>query len=103
MQSDLKRRAFLSGAAALFASPAISQVKGPFDLLGPNADPKDLIDRVWDPARASFLTIRDLIDTLADSEIILVGERHGFAAHQERVAFLIKALADRGRYPTLAL
>lgn len=101
--ADPTRRAFLTGAAATLATPAISQVKGPFDALGPGADPDDLIDRVWDPGSRVFLSIRELIDRLVDAPVILLGERHGYAAHQDREAFLIQALADRGRYPALAL
>ncbi len=99
----LSRRTVLSGAAALLATPAISQVKGPFDDIGPDADPKDLIDKIWDPEKQGFITIPELIDRLVDTPIILIGERHGFAPHQDREAFLLQALADRGRYPTLAM
>ncbi len=101
--NKLSRRTVLSGAAALLATPAISQVKGPFDDIGPDADPKDLIDQIWDPEKQGFITIPELIDRLVDTPIILIGERHGFAPHQDREAFLLQALADRGRYPTLAM
>ena len=102
-RSKTTRRRFLAAGAAMLATPAISQVKGPFDSLGPDADPNDLIDQIWDPETQRFISVRDLIDRLVDAPIILVGERHGFAPHQNREAFLLQALADRGRYPTLAL
>lgn len=101
--SNLTRRALLAGVATTLAAPALGQSKGAFDQIGPDADPNDLIDQIWDPKREAFISVRELIDQLEQSPIILIGERHGFSPHQNRAAFILKALADRGRYPTLAL
>ncbi|MFL4470137.1 ChaN family lipoprotein [Tateyamaria armeniaca] len=43
------------------------------------------------------------MDRLEQAETILIGERHGFAPHQNRVALILEELALRGRFPTLAL
>lgn len=101
--NNLTRRALLAGVATTLAAPALGQIKGAFDKIGPDADLGDLIDQVWDPKRQAVITVRELIDQLEQAPIILIGERHGFAPHQDREAFILKALADRGRYPTLAL
>lgn len=62
-----------------------------------------LENKIWRQRDAKFLTIRDLTNDLLAARIIVVGETHGFSAHQDRQSFLIAALADRGRYPALVL
>lgn len=62
-----------------------------------------LAGQIWDVENARFVSTRELLDDLEKSKFILIGERHGRDAHQQREAFLIAGLADRGRYPTLAL
>jgi uncharacterized iron-regulated protein len=99
----ISRRSTLVGLVSVLATPAISQVRSPFEGLPNTADPNDLIDKIWDPKKADFISVRELIEQLVDAPIILIGERHGFAPHQDRAAFILQALADRGRYPALAL
>lgn len=62
-----------------------------------------LENKIWRHHDGKFFTLRDFIDELLTTRIIVVGETHGFSAHQDRQSFLIAALADRGRYPTLVL
>lgn len=100
--AKVSRRHLLAAGGAALASPALAQVSGAFDGLTTTPEGSRL-DKVWDPEKGIFISLRDLIDRLIDTEIILIGERHGFAPHQDRAAFLIQALADRGRYPALAL
>lgn len=91
------RRQLMAAGVAALAAPALARAQGAFD--GAETTP----DQIWDPEAQSFLSVPDLIGRLVEAPIILLGERHGFAPHQDRAAFLLKALADRGRYPTLAL
>lgn len=62
-----------------------------------------LINKIWDTAKARFVTPAELVTVLSRAGIVIVGERHGHMPHQERTAFLLNALADRERYPALAL
>lgn len=86
----MKRRTLLTSLSAL-AVPAILRAQDQ-----PAED-------ITDTATGKKLSVRDLIDRLEQADIILIGERHGFAPHQDREAFILQALAERGRYPTLAL
>lgn len=66
---------------------------------GKRQNPYPIIER----ATGQILTIEALLKRLEDKPYVIVGERHGFAPHQQRHVFLIQALADRGRYPSLVL
>ena len=70
-----------------------------------NAQALDLAreNSIWDLATGKQIDAKALIDVLANSGTILLGENHGTASHQNREAFLIGALAAREIYPTLAL
>ena len=61
------------------------------------------MNRVWAVANSEFVSIADLLDELEKSPLILIGEKHGHKEHQDRETFLLRALADRKRYPILAL
>ena len=58
---------------------------------------------IWNVGQQEFVSVPDLIADIRSTRFIVIGERHGRDAHQGRAAFLIKALADRGRYPAIAL
>ena len=79
--------AFLS--AAIFFQPAVL------------ADP--LEGKIWRQRDAVFISVRDLVSDISAAKVVVVGETHGFKPHQDREAFLLSALADRGHYPTLVL
>ena len=70
-----------------------------------NAQALDLAreNSIWDLTTGKQIDAKALIDVLANSGTILLGENHGTASHQNREAFLIGALAAREIYPTLAL
>lgn len=61
-----------------------------------------LSGQIWSVKEASFVSFADMLADLVDEPYILVGERHGRTAHQGREAFLIGALAEAGRYPSIA-
>ncbi|WP_425073507.1 ChaN family lipoprotein [Sagittula sp. S175] len=66
--------------------------------------PADLTSgEILETATGEALTFTDLLDRLEQADTILIGERHGFAPHQDRVALILEELALRGRFPTLAL
>ena len=88
-----RRRVLRTGLAAL-ALPSLG-VKGQAAQIAEND--------IWDPDLGRVIALEDLIDRLETAPEIRFGERHGHAPHQNRVAFLIQALAARGRYPALAL
>ena len=88
--SPLSRRAVLFGlAAASFPAPMRAQGLAEGEIV--------------DTATGKALGFQDLIDRLEQADTILIGERHGFAPHQDRVALILEELALRGRFPTLAL
>ncbi len=62
-----------------------------------------LSNKIWRASDGQLVTVGDLVGALAKADVILVGERHGHRPHQDRVVFLLEALADRGRYPALAM
>jgi len=63
---------------------------------------KPLAGQIWDVSQGSFVQFSDMLETVSDKTYIILGERHGRKAHQGREAFLIGALAEAGRYPTIA-
>jgi uncharacterized iron-regulated protein len=69
----------------------------------PAAANHPLLNVVWDVKANAAITVGELVKRLASADAILLGERHGHEAHQSRAAFLISALADRERYPALAM
>ncbi len=65
--------------------------------------PHPLEGKIWDAQAGRFLVASQLIDRLVESDILVIGERHGLELHQQREAFILAALADRGRYPRVVL
>ena len=62
-----------------------------------------LAGKIWDVNKQAFISFTDLRDQAADARFIVLGERHGRHAIQNREAFLIGALAEQQIYPTIAL
>ena len=62
-----------------------------------------LAGKIWDAANKKFISTSQLIGALSKKQYILIGERHGRKAHQDREAFIIAALAQKGIYPDLYL
>lgn len=60
-------------------------------------------ERIWDNEAESWIDFETLIDRLEVAPRIIIGERHGFAPHQNRIALILQALAERGRYPRLVI
>lgn len=65
-----------------------------------NAEP--LAGKIWGVTESRFVTFPEMLQSLKPKQYILLGERHGRQAHQGREAFIIGALAEAGRYPTIA-
>ncbi len=82
--------AFAAVALAILATPTYS-------IGGTNLEGK-----IWRVSDGKFITAGQLVDDLTRARFILIGERHGRRAHQEREAFLLAALAERKRYPGVA-
>lgn len=61
-----------------------------------------LAGQIWDVSQNSFVNFSNMLENISDKTYIIMGERHGRKAHQGREAFLIGALAEAGRYPTIA-
>ena len=55
--------------------------------------------KIWRVADNTFISVTHLLDDLEKARFVLIGERHGRRAHQNREAFLLAALAERKRYP----
>ncbi len=63
---------------------------------------KPLSGLIWGVSEERFVAFQAMLAGIQGKPYILVGERHGRHAHQGREAFLIGALAEAGRYPTVA-
>lgn len=61
-----------------------------------------LTNKIWDVSTSQFVSFQNMLQSLSTKPYILLGERHGRKAHQNREAFFIGALAEAGRYPTVA-
>ncbi|PWE34103.1 hypothetical protein DDZ14_02810 [Maritimibacter sp. 55A14] len=61
-----------------------------------------LAGQIWDVSNEQFVAFGTMLEGIQSKAYILIGERHGRAAHQGREAFVIGALAEAGRYPTIA-
>jgi len=59
------------------------------------AQAQELVGKVWEAETASFVSVSHMIDQLAEKKYILIGERHGRKAHQDREAVII-TLAAKG-------
>ncbi|WP_448954898.1 ChaN family lipoprotein [Labrys neptuniae] len=60
-------------------------------------------DKIWRSRDRTIIPISEFVNELRTTPRILIGEVHGVKAHQDREAFLIRALADQERYPDLVL
>lgn len=88
------RRATLSLLCKGLAAPALLRASPAFALAE---------NDLWEPATGQTLDIATVLDRMQAAPEVKLGERHGFAPHQNRTAFLLQALAARGHYPALAL
>lgn len=61
-----------------------------------------LAGKIWGVTESRFVAFPEMLQSLTSKHYILLGERHGRHAHQGREAFIIGALAEHGRYPTIA-
>lgn len=57
---------------------------------------------IWNTQKNDFVPVTEMVQYLAKKDFVLIGERHGRHAHQRREAFLIGALAEAGKHPTIA-
>ena len=62
-----------------------------------------LAGKIWDVQVQEFVSFRTMREAIGSKTYILLGESHGQETHQNRGAFIIAALAEFGRFPTLAL
>lgn len=62
-----------------------------------------LVGRIWDTAAREFVEPAALIGALAEAPFILLGEKHDNRDHHRIQAWIVRALAKKGRRPTLAL
>lgn len=67
------------------------------------AGAEPLAGRIWDTRAGEFVSFQTMLTAVLDKRYILVGERHGREAHQNREAFLIGALVEAGREPAIVL
>ncbi len=62
-----------------------------------------LAGKIWDVQEQKIISFRSMLEVISNKTYILLGESHGKETHQNREAFIIAALAEFGRFPTLAL
>ncbi len=58
---------------------------------------------IWAIDRGSAIDISEFLEVIRQNPIVIIGETHGVAEHQNREAFVLGALADKGIYPSLGL
>ena len=61
-----------------------------------------LAGQIWGVSEEQFVSFETMRASLLEAQYILLGERHGRNAHQRRQAFVVMALAEAGKYPTVA-
>ncbi len=61
-----------------------------------------LYQRIFDVKNARFLSEQELVDRLAASDFVLLGERHDNPDHHRLQARLLRGLIARGRRPAVA-
>jgi uncharacterized iron-regulated protein len=93
----------LAASAADPTAPAVTPPAGVPSATVVTEPPHPLSGKIYRVSDGTFVPLKTLVDALASTRYVLIGETHGRAAHQDREAFLLSALADRGRYPALAL
>ncbi len=62
-----------------------------------------LSGKIWDSELKEFLSFQEFLKIISSYKFILIGERHGRSAHQNREAFILAALAEKGKFPDLYL
>lgn len=86
----------LAGCGPLVAVP-------PRAWQSPDGREHPLTGRVWDAGRQRFIDPGALVERLAGTRFVLLGERHDNADHHRLQAWLIERLARTGRRPAVAL
>ncbi len=97
---------FLACAAALFLTATfLMQPAWTGELTEPWNSPlgqdHQLAGRIWDISAASFIDATTLVERLARSRFVLLGEKHDNADHHRLQAWLLKALIAAGRRPAV--
>jgi len=88
--------AMLGVAAVVSCAPA-----GPVKWRSPIAQSHPLVGRIWQPATGKFVTPRQVEDTAAQADIVLLGEKHDNPDHHLLQARLVRAVIRHGRRPAL--
>jgi uncharacterized iron-regulated protein len=61
-----------------------------------------LTGRIWDVARAQFITMDALVERLTPARFVLLGERHDNPDHHTFQAWIVRRLVADGRRPAVA-
>lgn len=61
-----------------------------------------LTGKIWLPAQGRFATPEEVLPALLEARFVLLGEKHDNADHHRIQAWLLAALVDGGRRPTVA-
>ncbi len=97
---DLQRGSIILLTAVLLIGPACAS--GPEEqwqsALGRD---HPLAGRIWDVAAARFIDAATLVGRLAQSEFVLLGEKHDNLDHHRLQAWLLSALIATGRRPAV--
>jgi len=94
---NLKRFTFLITSVFLAASVCISHAA---EIL--HAD-HPLANKVWDMSKGDFVEVSELMNTLNESDVLLLGEVHDNVLHHELQQRLLKARIDSGAQPALMM
>lgn len=95
-------RCLLTLGLLTLATGCTSTPPGPRDLTSPYGRSHPLTAKIWDRRAARFISPQELASALARYDFILLGERHDNPDHHKLQAWLVQALADHNRRPTVA-
>jgi uncharacterized iron-regulated protein len=86
----------------LAAAPAgLRAAEAPGDWQSPVARDHPLVGRVWDVAAGAPAEPRGVVEHLAQTRFVVLGERHGNADHHHLQAWVLRQLVAAGRRPAV--
>lgn len=89
----------LAPTLALAAPPPVAP-EGGWTAAHERAHP--LVGRLWDAATGEFISEDALLDRLAKTRFVMLGEKHDNADHHRLQARLLEGMVNRGRSPAVA-
>ncbi len=100
---DVTRLLVITAIAVSVVTLASCSTTPPSGWLSPLETNHDLVGKIWDVSEKRWLNAAELNAALAPKQFILLGETHDNADHHRLQTMLLKALAENGRRPAIAM